>query len=176
MQQTLFALAAILAFSFYALGRHQTDAEVEHDAIAMEIETAVMNVARARLLDATRLAFDEQDVGRAGIRTAEPTSTPGPDSGEPGGSPAGPAAFDDVDDFHGWAETVRVPVGSDSISVRVTGTAVYVLPSAPSGTAAPSPTLAKRVTFAAVEVPERPLQGRTARQATLTRVITPTSR
>ena len=177
MQQTLFALAAILVFSTYAVNRHQTDAEVEHDAIAAEIETAVTEVARARLLDATRLAFDEQDVGRPGIRTTPPTSTPGPDTGEPGGAPSGPAPYDDVDDYHGWTETLAVPVGTDSVRVRASAEVLYVHasdPSAPGG--AGSPTTTKRVTVTAVELPAGALRGRVPARAEISRIVTPTSR
>ena len=176
MQQTLFALAALLVFSFYAMGRHQTDAEVEHDAIGSEIETAVADVARATLLGATRLAFDEEDVGRSGFRTQPPGSTPGPDGGEPGGTPSGTAPFDDVDDYHGWTRELAAPVGTDSVRVRVTAEVVYVYPSAPSGAAASSPQLAKRVTVSAVELPTAPLRGRAPMRAELSRVVTPASR
>ena len=176
MPQTLFALAAILAFSFYAINRHETDAEVELDAVGAEIEAAVADVARAALLDATRLAFDEQDVGRTGMRIAPPTSTPGPDAGEPGGSPAGTAPFDDVDDYHGWARELAAPVGTDSVRVRVAAEVVYVFPSNPSGPAASSPQMAKRVAITATELPDRPLRGRAPARAALTRIVTPASR
>lgn len=177
MQQTLFALAAILAFSYYAINRHHTDAEVEFDAIGSEIEAAIADVARATLLDATRLAFDEQDVGRPGVRTSPPTSTPGPDDGEPGGSPSGTAPYDDVDDYHGWDQELAAPVGTDSVRVRVTAEVVYVRPSDPSASGgAGTETLAKRITVSATELPDRPLRGRPPMRASLSRVVTPASR
>ena len=170
MQQTLFALAAILAFSYYALSRHSTDAEVEHDAITTEIEIAVADVARARLMRTVALAFDEQDVGRTGIRTIAASSTLGPDLGE-----TDLVTFDDVDDIDGWSDTLSVAVGSATVRVRVAGAAEYVQPFDPSGPGVSSPTLAKRIQISAEEVPDGPLRNRVPLSATLTRVVTPTS-
>ena len=175
MQQTLLALAAILSFSYYALSRHSTDTEVERDAIATEIETAVTDAARARLLRTTGLAFDEKDVGRTGIRTVAVSTVLGPDAGEPGGTPAGTAAFDDVDDVNGWTETLSVPVGAGAVQVRVSGLAEFVPVNAPDADAVGYATLAKRITITAVEVPDGPLRNRTPATAALKRVVTPTS-
>ena len=170
MQQTLFALAAILAFSYYALSRHSTDVEVEHDAITTEIEVAVADVSRARLMRTVRLAFDEQDVGRTGIRTIATSSTLGPDAGE-----TDVTSFDDVDDVDGWSDTLSVPVGSGTVRVRVSGAAEYVDAFDPSGPPSASPTLAKRILISAAEVPDGPLRNRVPVTATLSRVVTPTS-
>lgn len=172
MQQTLFALAAILSFSYYALTRHTTDAEVEHDAITTEIETAVADVVRARLLRTTRLAFDEQDVGRAGIRIDQvPTSVLGPDVGETGGL----IDFDDVDDIDGWSQIVPVAVGSSTIRARLSARVGYVPVHAPDADFVSSATLAKRVEITATEQPDGPLRNRTPVTVTLKRVVTPTS-
>ena len=141
MQQTLLALAAVLAFSVYAFSQHQATADVEKKVVTAEYEHAAAELAQRRLATVVTYGFDEADLGREGVRlTAAGLSRLGPDDGE-----ITEADFDDVDDFHAApARPVDVlwmgqPLAfTDSVSVQ------YVDPVSlqPSAT----PTLAKEIT------------------------------
>lgn len=168
MQQTLLALAAILVFSFYALGRHRTDNDVERRAINVEAELAATDVAQGQMAVLQALAFDEEDVDRSGVRRTPPSSGLGPDGGE-----TTPLAYDDVDDWHGQVDTVSVTVGAGELRFAVATDVAYVDPSKPDSTTA-SATLAKRARVIVVEVPDRPLDRAPAR-VDLRRIVTPAS-
>lgn len=151
MQQTILALAALLAFSIYMLTRHNTEAEFERIAITAEMEMAATDIATARLAEVLANAFDEADRGREGTRsTTDGLSTIGTtDADEPDES-----AFDDIDDYHTVARAVQRPwegnalVFTDSVSVR------YVDPADLSGTLpASTKTLAKEVTITVFAAP-----------------------
>lgn len=144
MQQTLFALAALAAFSVYALSRHQSDAALERGAVVHEIEQAALGVAREALGTVSRLAFDQEDLTRTTLRTTPPNSPLGPDPGE-----TTAAQFNDVDDYHGYTEVRTVPWGSGTLAFSLRYTVRYVNPQNPTETAVRS--LAKEV---AVEVRE----------------------
>lgn len=168
MPQTLLALSAVVAFSLYAFGRHQTDRVVERRAISIELELAATDLASARMAELLQLAWDEGDVGTAGIRRVVPTSGIGPDAGE-----ARPASFDDIDDFHGLTETRAVALPGGSLAFTLETTVRYVDSARPDEVVAAA-TLAKevrvRVTEAGAGAPGRPRA-----TAELRRVITPTS-
>lgn len=168
MQQTLLALAAILVFSVYALGRHRADNDVERRAIGIEAELAVTDVALGRLAAVERLAFDEDDVDRAGVRQSPPTSGIGRDAGE-----TAPAHFDDVDDWAGLSDTLAVAVGTDSLRFAVVVDVEYVDLGSPD-TAVSTPTLAKRVRVRAQEITAGP-SDRPPATADLRRIVTPAS-
>lgn len=174
MQQTLLALAAVLTFSYYALTRHGDDAALERRTISDHIEQAAEDMARARLSELSRLAFDEDDIGSARIRTTPPVRALGADPGE-----TTPALFDDVDDAISYAAVVGTPeiraaqIGGGTVELRVVVTARYVRPTNP-GVTSPSPTLAKEV---AVQVTEVLAPGQRTRRVpvtvTLRSVFTP---
>ena len=121
MQQTILALAALLAFSIYMLTRHSVESEFERVAITAEMELAATDIATQRLSMVLANAFDEADIGREGTRsTIDGLSTIGtPDTGEPA-----EWAFDDVDDYHTITRSVQRPwqggdlLFTDSVSVR----------------------------------------------------------
>ena len=151
MQQTILALAALLAFSIYMLTRHSTEAEFERIAITAEMEMAATDIATERLSEVLASAFDEADLEREGTRsTTEGLSTIGTsDAGETTES-----AFDDLDDYHTVSRSVQRPwqggnlVFTDSVSVR------YVDPADPmSPLAANTKTLAKEVTITVFAAP-----------------------
>lgn len=170
MQQTILALAAILIFSLYSLSRHETDAGVERMAITAEIETAAAGVARARLHEIQRRAYDEADVGRDGMRSSTHGLTPSSMLGNENGEDA-ESSFDDLDDFDGfWRDVTTTHNGAtlrfrDSVSVR------YLDPSNPASS--PSTSLAKEVTvFVRALTGDAGAPPVTAR---LRRVVTPAS-
>lgn len=160
MQQTILALAAILTFSFYALGRHHEDADLERRVITSEVERALTDAARNRMAEIERLAFDEADVTVARLRNSPPTSVIGRDAGE-----TTVAHFDDIDDFAhltavlGGPEmhSVRIDAGrrdgpsASDVQFALTVAVRYVDPQIP-GLASSVPTMAKEVHVRAVEV------------------------
>lgn len=167
MQQTILALAALLCFAYLTLGQQRGSQDVERRAVTRAIELAAADLARARMVEVERLAFDEEDTGRQGIRLRPSKTALGADAGESVGS------YDDVDDWNS-AGTIRerVPVGSDSLSFDVRVTVRYVKDDDPAATSS-TPTFTKQVEVAVAEAPA-PV-GRPAATATLRRVVTPAS-
>jgi hypothetical protein len=172
MQQTILALAALLAFSVYMLSRHGVEADSERIAISAEIEMAATDIATERLSEVLASAFDEADIDRESNRsTTDGLSTIGTaDADEPDES-----AFDDVDDYHGRTRPVLRRwqggdlVFTDSVSVR------YVDPanlegSLPAGTTS----LAKEVTVTVFAAPAG-FVGRSPIGARLRQIATPAS-
>ncbi|WP_412062156.1 hypothetical protein [Rubrivirga sp. IMCC45206] len=169
MQQTILALAAILSFAYLAMGRQRHDQSVDRHAQGIEAELAAVDVARGRMTAMERLAFDEADTGKRGVRTRPSDLALGPDDDE-----TGPATYDDVDDWNAvapWTETV--PVGLDSLRFRVQVAVRYVRDTEPTVESAAA-TLTKEIRVSAVEVPDGDI-GRVPAEATLTRVVTPAS-
>lgn len=151
MQQTILALAALLAFSIYMLTRHSAEAEIEQIAITAEMEFAATDIATQRLAEVLASAFDEADLDRQGTRaTIEGLSTIGTaDSGEPT-----EADFDDIDDYHTVSRSVQRRwqggdlVFTDSVSVR------YVDPADPANPlASGTKSLAKEITITVFAAP-----------------------
>ena len=168
MQQTILALAAILAFAYLALGRQRHDNDVERRAIGVEAELAATDLAQAQMSAMERLAFDEDDTGRTGIRTVPSAAPLGPDADE-----TDTAAYDDVDDWHGHTSIVEVPVGQGAFRYRLRVRVRYVRdrdPSQGSGNA----TLTKELFVRVDEVPPAATD-RPPAQAHLRRVVTPAS-
>ncbi|MFN3595755.1 MAG: hypothetical protein ACK41D_00615 [Rubricoccaceae bacterium] len=165
MQQTLFALAALAAFSLFALSQHRSGAALERAAVVHEIEQAALGVAREALGGASRLAFDQEDLTRTTLRTTPPASPLGPDPGE-----TTPAQFNDVDDYHGYSEVRVVPWGTGTLAFSLRYTVRYVDPQNPGVAAARS--LAKEVALQVREVPP-PGTSRPPVTVTLTYVATP---
>ena len=166
MQQTLFALAAILSFAYLGLGQQRHHNDVERQAITAEAELAATDVALARMSALERLAFDEDDTGREGIRVEASTLPLGSDE-------SSRADYDDVDDWTGITETIAVPVGRDSLRFERTVTVQYVDDENP-GDASSTPTLTKEIVVSVVEIPPATTD-RPAAQAQLRRVVTPAS-
>jgi hypothetical protein len=139
MQQTLLVLAALVAFSIFAFGRHRADRDVERRALSAEVESAATDLALAVLEEAHALAWDEGDVGETGLRLAAPTSGIGRDAGE-----GPPDTFDDVDDYDGLSQTRLVALRGGDLPFHVAVAVDYVDPADPLAVVA-GPTLAKRV-------------------------------
>lgn len=176
MQQTLLALAAVLAFSIFALTRHEDDAAMERRSISAHVERAAENLARARLSEISRLAFDEADIGTDRIRTTPSTLPLGADAGE-----TSAADFDDIDDPMSHAAVVgtpdirAVPVGGGTVELQVEVSARYVQPNDP-GTVSAVPTLAKEIAVRVTEVlAPGQTTGRMPVQVTVRSVFTPSA-
>ena len=168
MQQTLFALAAILSFAYLSLGRQRHDNDVERRAIEIEAARAASDVVQLQMTAMERLAFDEADTGIKGIRTVESELDLGPDYGE-----SSTGEFDDVDDWDEFEAVVAVPAGRDSLRFTLSVDVQYVenrQPSKPST----SHTLTKEILVSAVEVMPAAAD-RPPTQARLRRVVTPAS-
>ncbi|NNF59531.1 MAG: hypothetical protein HKN04_14945 [Rhodothermaceae bacterium] len=169
MQQTILALAAILAFSMFALNQHRATADVEHTANVSELELAATDVARQRLLEIAGFAFDDADVGRSGLRTDETGLTPAANFGLGGDAGEDASSLpDDLDDFHGITDSVAVNWHGTDVQVLVASSVRYVQMDAPDRAAA-SATLAKEITVLAVNLTNvnRPVVSR------LVQVVTP---
>ena len=168
MQQTILALAAILSFTYLALGRQRHDNDVERRAMEVEAELAATDVAQAQMGAMERLAFDEDDTGQTGVRTVPSSAPIGPDAGE-----TDPSSYDDGDDWDGHDGTVSVPVGRDSLRFRLRVSVRYVQNLQPESPAA-APTLTKELFVRADEIPPAATD-RPPAQAHLRRVVTPAS-
>lgn len=139
MNQTLLALAAVVSFTYYAYGRHQSDLDVERRALSSETELAATEVATAVMGEVLQLAWDHADVGTTAVRILPPTSGLGPDKGE-----AGASAYNDIDDFDGLKTQRSVSVGAGELQFDVQVEVEFVDAFDPEKVVA-SPTLAKRV-------------------------------
>ncbi|WP_412070111.1 hypothetical protein [Rubrivirga sp. IMCC43871] len=169
MPQTILALAAILSFAYLAMGRQQHDQSVDRHTQGVEAELAAVDVARARMTAMERLAFDEADTGRRGVRTQPSDLALGADDDE-----TGPGTYDDVDDWNAEPPSIEaVPVGLDSLRFRVEVAVRYVRDLEPTRASAKA-TLTKEIVVSAVEIPAGDI-GRVPAEATLTRVVTPAS-
>ncbi len=167
MPQTLLAIAAILAFSLFAINQHKANADLEQTAIASEIELAATDVARDRLVTITSLVYDEADIGRTELRRDETgLSAVGPDAGE-----SSMNLFDDLDDFHGFIDTLSVDWHGTPLSFAVTASIRYVEPNQPDVTSG-TPTLAKEVAVSVAEIRADNAE-RAGVFATLIHVVTP---
>ena len=166
MQQTLFALAALLVFSLTALSEHRSFASSEHRAVVGNLELAASDVASGYLVRALGRAYDEADVlPEAPLRltTVGLTPTLGPEVGET------LATYDDVDDFHGLALTDSMLFDGSGLRFDVAVTVRYVDPANPR-TGSATPTLAKEVVVTVVE--RSPAGNRPPARCTLRRVVT----
>lgn len=167
MPQTLLAIAAILAFSLFAIGQHKANAELEQTAMASEIELAATDVARDRLVAIASLVYDEADIGRTDLRRdATGLSAIGPDAGE-----STIDLFDDLDDFHGFVDTLSVDWHGAPLSFAVTANIRYVDANQPDVTSG-VPTLAKEIAVSVAEIGNA-IAERPGVQATLVHVVTP---
>lgn len=168
MPQTLLAVCAILAFSFFALAQHKSNADIEQRALASEIELAATDVARDQLVAITSSVYDEADVGSTELRrdVSGLSSVLGPDAGE-----SSVNQFDDLDDFNGFIDTLTVQWHGNDLRFAVTADIQYVDPNQPENSSA-TPTLAKEVTVTVVEVKESAAE-RPEAVARLAHVITP---
>lgn len=172
MPQTLLALIALFLLSTVALTQQRQTASLDRGAEQRELDLAATDLARTWLAAATERAFDEADVGRAGLRfTTDSLTTAaafGPDAGE-----IAPASYDDVDDFHGLALIDSVQWDQGMLAFDVSVAVRYADPTNPNATAG-SPTLAKEI---AVTVQERAsaLLERRPSSGTLRAIVSPTA-
>ena len=159
MYQTLFALAAVLAFSYFAVGRQRTDNDVERKAIEAEIDLAAADVAEAQMAKVYALAWDEEDVDekdKKSLRSPPPASGIGPDD-DPDDVPRETSAdlYDDLDDYHGTETTDTVAVGVAELRFRVTTTVGFAPDDQPADTSAvPTRTKWVRVRVAELDAPD----------------------
>ncbi|NNF58844.1 MAG: hypothetical protein HKN04_11460 [Rhodothermaceae bacterium] len=172
MPQTLLALFALVLLSTVALGQQRHAATLDRGAEEREFELAGTDLARAWLAAVTERAFDEADIGRAGLRFTTDSLTVtadfGPDLGE-----TSPATYDDVDDFDGFALADSVAWDAGFLPFDVSIAVRYVSATSPDVVAG-SPTLAKEI---AVTIQERSpnLQERRPVSGTLRAIVSPTA-
>lgn len=170
MQQTLLALAALVAFSIWALTRNQDDSELEQRMLTTEVESAAAEAAVARMGEITRLSFDEADVGRTGARTGTTGLTApggfGPDGMMEGSEPG----FDDVDDFHGSTRSFKMLWDADSLAFTERVEVSYY--DAPTEQAVSARRLAKQITVE-VMADQDGFVGTPPTVARLRRIVTP---
>ena len=173
MYQTLLALAALLAFAYFAAGRHQTDNDVERRAVMAAADLAASDVAEARMAEIggdDDLAWDERHTEGAPVRN-EVGSTPlGPDDNVYGDETSG-APFDDIDDAHGSEQTRAVAAGAGTLEFVVRDSVFYLAETLDARSAVP--TRVKQVQVSVVEVGAL---GRPPATATLRRAVTPMGR
>lgn len=175
MQQTLLALAAVLAFAVFAVTRHEDQATLERRAVGDEVERALTEAVSGRLAEIGRLPFDELDVGHERLRTVPSALPLGADAGE-----TAVALFDDVDDFAslsavlGGPELRTVPVGTGTMTFALDVQVRWVQPRDPAQPSA-QPTLAKEVVVRGHEPASAARAGRPAASVTLRRVMTPST-
>lgn len=167
MPQTILAVAAIMAFSLFALSQHRANASLEQTAMASEIELAATDLARDQLVAITSNVYDEADIGRTDLRRdIIGLSAIGPDGGE-----SSIDLFDDVDDYDGFLDTLSVNWHGTALSFVVTADVQYVnanQPDLPSAT----PTLAKEVAVSVAEIGNSANERPTV-TAKLVHIITP---
>lgn len=168
MPQTFLAIAAIMCLALLALGQQRHDHDLTRHTVAMEVEQAATDVARAWMTRVERMAFDETDVGREGIRTQPSPAPLGPDDGE-----TGPATFDDVDDWHAHTAAESIEMGMGALRFQAAVSVRYMQNLAPSEPA-PAATLTKEIRISVVELQDGP-SGRRPAQTMLRRVVTPAS-
>ena len=102
-------------------------------------ESALL-IAQSYILDATTKDFDEKSLGGVAIKDPSKfSSLLGPD-----GTESGISSFDDVDDYHGYCDSVMTPTDSQT-KYAVNCTVEYVSSTDPSVVSSPS-TFFKRVT------------------------------
>ncbi|MDX1438699.1 MAG: hypothetical protein R3284_02245 [Rubricoccaceae bacterium] len=168
MPQTLLAVCAIMAFSFFALGQHKSNAELERKAITSEIELAATDIARDQLVAITSHVYDEVDVDRTDLRrdAVGLSALLGPDAGE-----SSIEFFDDLDDFNAFNDTLSVEWHGTNLTFAVTANVRYVDANQPE-TPSASPSLAKEVVVSVTEVRSENAD-RPNVSASLAHVITP---
>ena len=177
MYQTLFALAAVVAFAYYAQGRQRTDNDVERNAIAIEADLAAADLAEARMAEVYDLAWDEEDTGeeskpKRSVR-AVPGSGIGPDFNAYGDETS-PDLYDDLDDVHRDSTREAVEVGAGALHYTVVTTVGYANEAQPSQDSPGNlPTRAKWVRVRVREVlPEGGVTGRPPVDVRLRKVLT----
>lgn len=105
--ESMLAAGAVVLFTVGAL--HLNDLRLENATrmMAAEFRTTALNLAQSYVEQAQQLRFDEAvpasgPIGPLPAGLTAPEAL-GPDDGE------GRALFDDVDDFHGYAEVIATP-------------------------------------------------------------------
>ncbi|MEM6784316.1 MAG: hypothetical protein AAF624_11355 [Bacteroidota bacterium] len=148
MAQTFYALVAVFSFSLLGLTMHRQTADTERNAIEAEVEAAALDLALLWSNRVKALAFDEADAGARAMRSVRnvtgltPTDSFGPDASE-----ATLADYDDVDDLHGTAVLVEVPLGNGVYAFEVNVSVRYADPLDFERTGVAGPTTAKMVTL-----------------------------
>lgn len=168
MQQTLFCLAALLVFSVFGLSRHRAIAADAHTEARRATEAAALATAERWAATLRDAAFDESDVPRTAMRLAGETAGLTPAARFGPTEEATAAAFDDVDDYHGFDRVETARAGLGLVSVRVRIAVRYADPATFAPTA--GPTTAKS---AVVTVTEVRSDGQTPASAALPVRMTP---
>ena len=147
MQQTILAIGALLIIMTTVMLQQRSSMLSQELVYVRQIEIAAEDAARMRLEGLATLAFDESTVGA----TTTPTSTSsyqlpsnfGLDAGESRTST--PLNIDDIDDFHGFTDTLwqKINANSDSFRFAITYSVSYL---SNSGAVSSTPTHNKEIT------------------------------
>ncbi len=165
MQQTLMTLGALMIITMVSVNQQRANYIAVEGIYLREQESAALDYASMRLENIENsYAYDEAttDGSEPDLGTLSDGNTFGPDTGENDES-----AYDDVDDFHNYSETVSHALSADTFRFDVTYSVRYLNPSAPSQQTT-SPMMAKELTVAVVS---RDSIGHRAAQYTGTKII-----
>ena len=146
MQETIIALGALMIITMTSVNQQRTNFMIMEGAYIQEMETFAADYGNRRLEQIlNRSAYDESRVGASeydsDLVTLSSAGAFGPDAGE-----SNPINFDDIDDYHGYQETIRHGISVDTLGFEVSYSVRYVNPAMPTQASA-SPTLTKELTI-----------------------------
>ena len=144
MQETIIALGALMIITLIAVNQQRNSIILQEKVYLREMENMVSDLGKKRLEEIlNQTAFDESRVGVTSLDTDVSTLTESGSLGpEPGENKV--ALYDDVDDYHGYQETISHNISADTLSMIVNYSVRYVEPSNPSITSL-TPTLSKEL-------------------------------
>ncbi len=142
----MLAVGALLIVITLTLNQQRSIFLIQRNAYLRELESVAADFAKKQLHDVTEgVAFDEARIGMAALLTTTSDLTHqgsfGPDAGEVF------ASFDDVDDFHAYADTSTHVINNESYQLSSSYVVRYVDPVTAVEAAPGVKTLAKEVTI-----------------------------
>ncbi len=144
MQQTLMTLGALMIITMISVSQQRSNYLVVEGIYVREQESAAYDYATMRLEHITsKLTYDESmSDGETDpdLSLMSDTTIFGPETGE-----INPDDYDDIDDYHGYTETVSHVLSADTFWFDVSYSVRYVNPANPSQPTG-SPTFAKELT------------------------------
>lgn len=123
-------LGALMIITMISIGQQRSAYMVIEDMYVREQESAAFDYASMRLEDiVNRLAYDEamSDGSEPDVSTLSASTSFGPDTGE-----TKEEDYDDIDDYHGFTESVQHALSADTFRFEVTYSVRYVNPASPS--------------------------------------------
>jgi hypothetical protein len=147
MQQTLFALGALMITMLIALNQQRSVFQVQQMSYLRELENAAGDFGARRLEEIMNtVGFDETVVGAAEMSFEVDDLTGVAQLGHDASEIAtNKATFDDLDDYDGFSESATHVISADTFQFHIRYSVSYVSTASPDG-AAGSPTFAKEIT------------------------------